>query len=119
MALSATEQTNIMRLVVGMFNAAPGAIYFDQIATFFESSGRNMTTLANALANTGAFHQLNTAGQTADQFADSFLTPFGLQNNAEARLFITSQVNAGVNKGQIELTAVNALAASTSATFAD
>lgn len=117
MALTTAERTNIIKLVVGMFNAAPGATYLADLTVAYEANGRSLLNLAKDLANTGAYKSINPVFQTAAEFATAFLTPLGLQANAVAIDFVTSQFNAGVSKGQIAFAALTALDATTDAAF--
>lgn len=118
MALTTQERSNIIKLTVAMFNAAPGASNLADMATHFDANGHSLSGLAVALANTATYKALNPTTQTASEFAAAFLTPLGLQANTEALDFITTKFNAGVNKGQIAYEAALALHNSTSATFA-
>lgn len=118
MALTAAEQTNLMNLVVSMFNAAPGKQYFDEISDFFEANGRNLTMTARGLSGVAAFHSLYPSYLTSQQFATAFLTTLGLQGVQEANDFIVARANAGANWGQIILEAEQALLATNSATYA-
>lgn len=111
--VSATERASIVKLVVAMFNAAPGATYLAELATSFEANGRSLSKLAGDLASTTTYKTLNPVFQTAGEFATAFLKPLGLQNNAEAVDFVTAKLNAGVNKGQIAYEASQALSAYT------
>lgn len=119
MALSTAERTNIIKLVVGMFNAAPGATYLADLTVAFEANGRSLSNLAKDLALTPAYKALNPVFQTAAEFATAFLTPLGLQANTVAIDFVTAKFNAGVSKGQIAYEALVALDASTATEFAD
>ena len=103
------ERTNILKLVVAMFNAPPGASYLNEIVSLYQANGNNLSALAQSLSNTGAYNVLNPKSQIATEFAANFLTPYGLQNNAVAVDFIVSKFNAGVNKGQISLDAATAI----------
>jgi S-layer protein len=118
MALTATEQTNLMNLVVSMFNAAPGKQYFDLISDFYEANGRSLHNTANWLAGTGAFQSLYPSFLTSQQFATAFLSTLGLEGNQAAVDYIVGQDNAGVNRGTIILQAEQLLLASNSATYA-
>lgn len=109
MAITTAERTNILKLVVAMFNAPAGSVYLGEITSVFEANGRNLSALAQTLSNTGAFKALNPNFQSPQEFAAKFLTPYGLQGNATAVDFIVSKFNAGVNKGQIDLDAATAL----------
>src|SRR3954471_22779650 len=109
MAITATERTQIVELVVLMFNAAPGATYLSQVVAAYEADGHNLQTLAVQLGNTAAYQTLNPNFQTAADFATAFLTPLGLQADAVAVAFVTSKFNAGEGKGLIAFEAFNAL----------
>lgn len=112
------ERTNILKLTVGLFNAAPGANYLSEFTSVFEANGHNLAALAGTLGTTGAFQSLYPNFQTASEFATKFLTTLGLQGNTEAVDFVTAKFNAGVPKAQIIFDALVALDASTSAEFA-
>lgn len=109
MAITTTERDAIIKLVIGMFNAAPGATYLSTITSIYEANGHNMTALAQTLATTGAFTSLYPNFQTTSEFVTSFLTKLGLQTNQTAIDYVTAQVNAGVNKGEIILNAITIL----------
>lgn len=119
MALTTTERSDIIKLVVGMFNVAPGSTYLSQFTVAYEANGRSLSNLAKDLAKTGAFLSINPVFQTGSEFATSFLTPLGLQANTEAVAFIVARFNAGESKGQIALEALTALNASTAPAFAN
>lgn len=118
MAITTQERTKILKLTVGLFNAAPGANYLSEFTSVFEANGHNLAALAGTLGTTGAFQSLYPNFQTASEFATKFLTTLGLQGNTEAVDFVTAKFNAGVPKAQIIHDAVVALGASTSAEFA-
>ena len=109
MAITTTERDAIIKLVIGMFNAAPGATYLSTITSIFEANGHNMTALAQTLSTTSAFTSLYPNFQTTSEFVTSFLTKLGLQTNQTAIDYVTAQVNAGVNKGEIILNAITIL----------
>jgi hypothetical protein len=103
MALSAQELFNVHKLVVAMFNAAPGAIYLPNISTFFEANGRSLDSLTDMLGQTDFFTKLYPSSQTNAQFASQLLTTYSLQSNPEALAFVASLQASGLNKGQIAL----------------
>ena len=119
MALTAQERTNIIKLTVAMFNAAPGATYLAELSAAYEGNGRSLLTLAKSLSNTTIYLGLNPGSQSVSAFATAFLTPLGLQANTEAISFVTTRFNAGMNKGQIAYEAAVALNDSTAPLFAD
>jgi hypothetical protein len=118
MAINATEQQNIVKLIVAMFDAAPGSVYLDEIVQLYEANGHNLSALAVSLSQTSAFHSIYNSGLTSQQFATKFLTTLGLEGNQEAIDFVVAKANAGVNRGQIILEAEVALTATTSPAFA-
>jgi len=119
MALTTAERSNIVKLVVAMFNAAPGATYLADLTVAYEANGRSLTNLANDLSNTAAFKGINPVFQTAAEFATSLLTPLGLQANTTAVDYVTAQFNSGVSKGLIAYNVAAALTATTDTQFAD
>lgn len=119
MALTTQERSNIIKLTVVMFNAAPGATYLADLTTAYETNGRSLAQLAITLAENGAYKALNPVFQTASGFATAFLTPLGLQANQIAIDFVITKFNAGLSKGQIAYDAAVALDGTSSAEFAD
>jgi hypothetical protein len=109
MSITATERTQIVELTTLMFNAAPGATYLSQIVALYEANGHNLSVLADQLASTSIYQSMNPSFQTAAEFATKFLTPLGLQGDAFATSWITSQLNAGVSKQQVAYAAMQAL----------
>jgi hypothetical protein len=120
MAITATERFEIEKLLVLMFNAAPGADYLAQVVGLYEATGHNLQTVANALDDIPAFQSLHPNFQTAAEFAADFLTPLGLQNDTLAKSFVMDKFNAGVPKGEIMyegLQALNSIGAGASAQY--
>jgi len=109
MAITATERFEIEKLLVLMFNAAPGAEYLSLVTSIFEGAGHNLQTVANVLDDIDSFKTLHPNFQTAEEFAADFLTPLGLQNDTLAKNFVISKFNAGVPKGQIMYEGLQAL----------
>lgn len=118
MAITSQERANIIKVVVALYNAAPGATYLSDLTVAYEANGRSLVNLARDLSATTSYKALNPVFQTAAEFATSFLTPFGLQANTEAVDFVTSRFNAGVNKGEIAYLAAEAINAYTGTTQA-
>ncbi len=109
MSITTTERTNIEKLLVLMFNAAPGATYLSEVVSLYETLGHNMAALANTLDDIPIYNTLNPNFQTAAEFAAEFLTPLGLQADSLALSFVIDKFNAGVPKGQIAYEALLAL----------
>jgi len=109
MATTARERTNIVELVVLMFEAAPGTSYLSQAVAIYEASGRNLQGLANILDDTAIYQSLNASGQTLCEFTRELIGPLGLQNDTAAIDFIASRWVAGESKGQIAYEALQVL----------
>jgi hypothetical protein len=109
MSITTTERTNIEKLLVLMFNAAPGANYLAQVVSMYESFGHNLAAVAGTLDDIPAYTTLNPNFQTPEEFAAEFLTPLGLASDAFAVAFVVDKFNAGVGKGQIAFEALQAL----------
>lgn len=109
MAISAAEQTSIVRLVVGMFNAAPGATYLNSISSLYEANGHNLPAVATFLSGTAAFTSIYNTGLTSQDFATAFLTTLGLQDNTLANDYIVAKANSPEPRGNIILDAINLL----------
>lgn len=111
------ERTNILKLVAGMFNAAPGANYLAEFTDAFVAMGKDYAALAAGLGQTGAFQSLYPSFLTADEFANKFLDTLGLKANTEAQDWVKAKVNAGENFASVIFQALVAIDASTSADF--
>ena len=77
MALTLQERTNIIKLTVAMFNAAPGATYLADLTVAYEANGRSLAQLAKTLAEPPAYHALNPLVHTPPDFATRSLPPPG------------------------------------------
>lgn len=109
MSITTTERTNIEKLLVLMFNAAPGSTYLSEVVSLYETLGHDMAALANTLDDIPIYNTLNPNFQTAEEFAAEFLTPLALETDPLALSFIIDKFNAGVPKGQIAYEALQAL----------
>ena len=119
MAISTQERTNIIKLVVGMFNAAPGAAYLNEFVDAFDAMGNSYEGLATALGNTGAFKSLYPSSLTNEEKATKFLKTLGLENNTEAQEWVAGKLNAGEAMSSVILQALVAIIETTSPDFAD
>lgn len=114
MAIVASERTGIQKLVIAMFNAAPGGLYLNEFTGYYEgAAGRSLGNLANILGQSTVFQALYPSFQTATEFATAILTPYGLQANQESIDFVTSKF-ATTSKAQIALQVGVAIDSSTS-----
>ena len=119
MANGATEkQTNILKLVAGMFNAAPGATYLWEVETAFGAVGWDYSALARGLSQTTFFKSLYPSDLSTQAFADKFLGTLGLADVADAQQWIRYHATTGKPYAQLMLEALVALDASSDAVYA-
>jgi hypothetical protein len=109
MSITATERTQIIDLIVMMFEAAPGATYLSQIVAMYEANGHSRDTLAAQLDDTTVHQGLNPPTQTLCAFTSELLGPLNLSADAFATDFVASRWVAGATKGQIACEALQAL----------
>ena len=116
-SITVQERTTILKLVAGMFNAAPGATYLADFTDAFVALNKDFGALAAALGQTGPFQTLYPSFLTAEEFANKFLTTLGLQNNEEAQEWVQAHKNAGEDNASIIFQALVAIEASTADEF--
>ena len=108
-SITTQERSNILKLVVGMFNAAPGAAYLNEFVGAYQAMGNSYVNLATALGNNGAFQQLYPNSLTNGEKATKFLSTLGLDKNQEAQEWVQAKLNAGENFGVVILQALEAI----------
>lgn len=109
MAITATQRTDIIRLVVGMFGAAPGATVLSDLAASVEA-GRTMSQLAGDLANTNEFKGIYPSFFTNTEFATKLVDNLvGSELSAANRTWAIDQVTAMLNAGQSRAAVVKAV----------
>jgi len=126
MAISNEQETQILKLVAGLFNAAPGASNLTLLANKVEA-GMTMLELSNFLASTTLFTDGIMGGQVTvdDQVAvlmNNFgLVPDGVAGSAatQAAAYFASKILAGQGFGQINYDAVAYLSGTPAAEFDD
>ena len=116
--ISAAERGNIFKLVAGMFNAAPGAVYFQEFSAAYLALESNFSALAQALGNTAPFKSLYPDGMQASAFAQKFLQTLGLQSNQEAQTWVVAHLGAGKSHAQVMLEALVAIVETSAPAFA-
>jgi len=124
MAISSTQQQQILQLTVGIFGASPGTVYMNDFANYILINGGTTQSLAGAMFAT-------TAGQssafypsflTADQFADKFIDNLigtsateAAKDEAKAevasRITTSTSSSESVKRGEAAYWAITALAA--------
>lgn len=119
MALTANE-SNIFKLVAGLFNGAPGKNIQTDLSNIV-AAGTSLSELANILVGTLEFQSIVPAGQAAQ--ADFLLKNFGFDPAATddattvAKAFVND--NFGLGLGQLAYLAVEFLNTTTDPVFAD
>lgn len=119
MALTANE-SNIFKLVAGLFNGAPGKNIQTDLSNIV-AAGTSLSELANILVGTLEFQSIVPAGQAAQ--ADFLLKNFGFDPAATdeattvAKAFVND--NFGLGLGQLAYLAVDFLNTTTDPVFAD
>lgn len=116
-SITVQERTTILKLVAGMFNAAPGATYLNEFTDAFVALNKDFGALAAALGNTAPFQSLYPSYLTAEEFANKFLATLGLKDNAEAQDWVQAHKNAGEDNASIIFQALVAIEASTADEF--
>lgn len=125
MAITSTQQTEILKIVSGLFNAAPGGTYLTELANLV-SGGMTTSQLADALAAHSLFTGTVMAGKvTTSSQVNVLMKNFGLTADSDpasagsqAQAYFTQQINAGVGFGKIVYDAVQFLSGSVPPEFA-
>ncbi len=118
MAVSAQEKNTLIKLVIGMFNIAPGYTYLPVVIAGYEELGHSLPEAAKALARLPQFLASYPADMTAVAFAAKLLGTLGLQGNAKAHGLAVELFNAKVPPAQIILEAILALDATQAPEYA-
>ena len=125
MAVTHAQETDILKIVVGLFNAAPGKDYLTEMANLVED-GMTIRQLADFLAAHTLFVNDIMGGKiTTDAQVAVLMENFGVvaDNNdptsagSQAQAYFTQQIEAGVGFGQIVYDAVTYLSVSPAVEF--
>ncbi|WP_067223319.1 beta strand repeat-containing protein [Marinomonas gallaica] len=114
MAISQTQRTELLTLLVGMFDAAPTSDLLSELATGLD----NGATLAGYAANLGEsaeFSSIYPTYLTAEEFAERFVNNLLGDNvsadaKAEGAAFVAGAINAGASRGEAVAVAIETLA---------
>jgi hypothetical protein len=119
MPITATQQQDLLKLGVGMFNASLGGYIGDLAAAVAPATGTGITTaqLYEILSNSSAFKTLNfayssaaTNAQFATYYANQTLgTSVSAANVTVAATYLTSLLDGGMTRGAMMKTAVDFL----------
>lgn len=126
MAISKAQETGILKIVAGLFNAAPGGKNLTILATLVEN-GVTLSQLADVLVATDIFQQDIMGGKvTVEEQVDVLMNNFGLTSSnsalsavAQAEAYFTAQIDAGVGFGAIVHQAVTFLSGAVGPAFAE
>ena len=102
MAITTQQQSNIIALTVGMFNAAPGAQYLTEFANIFENNGQSYQALADALASTNQYQSQFNGIVTSDGRIDKVLSNLGIQSGTDAYTTAKAHFEARIAQGATE-----------------
>jgi hypothetical protein len=113
------QAREIYKIAVGMFGAAPGVFYFNDLNNAL-NAGMPLVAVYNALANDPQFHAQGfgfTPGASNDQFVTAFLDQLlgpGTTNVTQAgrdfaQAFLVAQLNSGRSRGETMKIAIDAL----------
>jgi len=127
MAISATQQTELLRLVVGMYNAAAGASNLSWLAGLVDGTTdgtvRTTAQIASILNNEAAFKAQFAGKVTAADQAAVLLSNFGFATGTtagdEANAFFQTRINAGQSLASLALDAATFLSTTTDTKWAD
>lgn len=120
MAITVETRTDIIELVVGMFDAAPGASVLSELATSVDA-GLSLKDLAITLGTSSVFTAEYPTFLTNAEFATKYLTNFlggnpgevTAENFALAEEAVVALLNSGKSRGEVVydvITAVSAVA---------
>ncbi|MBY0498791.1 MAG: hypothetical protein K2P74_04125 [Nitrosomonas sp.] len=119
MAITAEQQTSILEVAIGLFNAAPGKIYMTELANMVDANGGNLSIeqLADFLDDTAVFKDNILVGNvTIEDQANILLNNFGLAADddpasagSQAKAFFEGELAAGKGLGEIVIEAINYL----------
>lgn len=113
MAISQQQRTELLTLLVGMFDAAPGFDVLDDLANGIEN-GNTIEMYAANLINSSEFTGIYSRALTAEEFATSFVANLlgdtvDADTLAEAEAFVAGRLNAGATRDTVIIEALTAL----------
>lgn len=125
MAITIPQQTEILKVVAGLFNAAPGGSNLTELAKIIEG-GATGSQLADALAANTLFTNGILAGKvTVESQVSVLMNNFGLvaddsdpsSAGSQAHAYFQQQIEANVGFGQIVYNAITFLSTTTDPAF--
>ena len=82
---SASNTVDLLKWIAGLFDAAPGAAYLQEISAAHAALDGDWMALARGLGQTASFQQLYPADMSLDDFANQFLGSLGLAHWDDAQ----------------------------------
>lgn len=123
MAITTQEQQNIIGLTVGLFNAAPGAQYLEELTAVYEANGNSLEALVNYILTTDAFNAQYASAQSDEDVIAIAVETFGVDQDseafAEASAFFANGLAAGRSAADLLIEAANYLNGDVDPQFAD
>lgn len=124
MAISKDLETQILKIVAGLFNAAPGGTNLTELANLVDG-GMSISQLSDALAANTLFTNGIMAGKvTVDDQVEVLMNHFGVvadsdsaSAGSQAQAYFTQQIENKVGFGKIVYDAVTFLSSTTDAAF--
>lgn len=112
MAISNEDQTKLLKVVVGLFNAAPGGTFLPDMETFITDGGTHLD-LAKGLATSTTYTDSLGTASTSAEIAAVLAGNFGLDATSDAGAaaiaFFTEGLDNNVNAGELIHAAVEFL----------
>ena len=121
MTLTMVQIREIIKCVVGLYDAVPGATYLNELAVFIDT-GNTIAQLYEVLANSPSFQQLSCGAysptSTNHEFAAAFIDTLVTHRNAStlspenlgvAITFVENLLDAGATRGAAMKAAIDAL----------
>ena len=106
MAITSTENSNILKLIASMFNLAPTSGIYNSIVSSYEATGNNLFTLAGNLAYSGIFNM----GIDSESQANTLVSRLGITTGTSASDVAYNYFLSNLNKGiKIEAIAAEAI----------
>ncbi|MCO4759078.1 MAG: hypothetical protein KC477_13745 [Oceanospirillaceae bacterium] len=106
-------QNTVLALVVGMFDAAPGATYLNQFTAVLDN-GAGRSALAESLVQTSAFQGIYSSDLSNQQFAAAFITTLVGENASDASKdwaisWMAGKLDAHETRAEVMLQTIDAL----------
>lgn len=110
MPMTTEQRTQIIKAVVGVFGAAPGATYLDELSAYAGNTGALIQDLTNTSAFSALYPSYLTSAEFAGKYMDSLLgDTVADTDKAWATAWMAAGLDAGNSVGQMVFYAIDAL----------